>query len=230
MKLTTRLVTMILAIHGAAARAEPPLQPVAEPRPILHELQRKMASLSSVCLEFTQERHLKLFSEPLRSQGVMLIQRPDQIRWETTAPYQSILLANHKSVAQFERTDGALKKLRLGFPQMLRRVMDQMVLMHQGKLDALTSQYSVSLATGAVAVVTLTPKDAAIQSMLSSVEVILQPDFSATREVMIKEPGGDRTRIVFHRERRDVSFPPGTFDQNKPLDLAATKAVLNDGR
>src|ERR1035437_3375630 len=146
-----RLAGMAWLMIAMAAVAEPPLQPVADPRPVLQDLQRKMSSLGSVYLEFTQERHLKLFAEPLRSEGVMLIERPDQIRWETTAPFQSILLGNHKSVAQFERTDGDWKKLRLGFPQMLRRVMEQMVQMHQGKLDALTSDYTISVTTGSVA-------------------------------------------------------------------------------
>src|SRR5258708_23160900 len=82
------------------------LQPVANPQPILQDLQKKMSSLHSVCLNFAQERHLKLFSEPLKSEGVMLIDQPDQIRWETTAPYQSILLGNHKSVAQFAQRYG----------------------------------------------------------------------------------------------------------------------------
>ncbi len=202
-------------------------QAVADPAAILQDLQRKMASLGSVCLDFTQERNLKLFTEPLRSDGVMLIERPDLIRWETTSPYQSILLGNHQSVAQFERTDGEWKKLKLGFPQILRRVMEQMVQMHQGKLDALTADYAISVTTGTVAVLTLVPKDKTIRSMLSSLEVKMEPDFSATREVVMNEPNGDLTRILFRRERRDVKFPAGTFDQSKPLDIAAIKAALD---
>jgi len=206
--------------------ADPPLQPVADPQPLLQDLQRKMSSLRSVCLDFTQERHLKLFTEPLKSEGVMLIERPDQIRWETTAPYQSILLGNHKSVAQFERTEGEWKKLKLGFPQQLKRVMEQMALMNQGRLDALTSDYTLSVATGSVAVVTLVPKDRNVRAMLASLEVRMLPDFSATREVVMNEPGGDLTRIIFRRERRDVTFPPGTFDQTRPLDIAAVKTAM----
>ena len=220
-------VTMIFFTSFAA---NAPLQPVTDPQPLLQNLQRKMSSLRSVYLEFTQERHLKLFTEPLKSEGVMLIERPDQIRWETTAPYQSILLGNHKSVAQFERTEGEWKKLKLGFPQQLKRVMEQMALMNQGRLDALTSDYTLSVATGSVAVVTLVPKDKNVRAMLASLEVRMLPDFSATREVVMNEPGGDLTRIIFRRERRDVTFPPGTFDQTKPLDIAAIKSALGDRR
>lgn len=228
MKRLTTIGILLLALATRALADDAPLRPVADPQPLLQDLQHKMSSLTSVYLEFTQERQLQLFTEPLKSEGVMLIDRPDQIRWETTAPYQSILLGNRKSVAQFERTDGEWKKLKLGFPQMLKRVMEQMTLMHQGKLDALTSDFTISVSTGKVAVVTLVPKDDNVRSMLSSLEIQMQPDFSATREVIMHEPGGDLTRIIFRREKRDVKFPPTAFDQTKPLDIAAVKALVGN--
>jgi len=218
----------LLAAPVVAGETNRNLQPVTDPRPILADLQRKMASLNSVYFEFSQERQLQLFAEPLKSEGVMLIDKPGQIRWETLSPYQSILLGSQKSVAQFEQTEGQWKKLKLGFPQMLKRVMDQMTLMHQGKLDALTGDFNISVATGSVAVVTMVPKDENVRSMLASLDVIFQPDFSASREVVMHEPGGDFTRIVFQREKRNVKFPAGTFDQTKPLDVTAIKTAIGD--
>jgi len=221
---------LVLLIGAAIASGDDALQRVADPRPILQDLQRKMSSLGPVYFEFEQERHLKLFNEQLKSEGIMLIAPPDQIRWETTVPYQSILLGNHKSVAQFERTDGQWKKLRLGFPKMLKRVMDQMVLMHQGKLDALTADFNIIVSTGRVAVVTLVPKDENVRSMLSSLDIRMMPDFSTTRAVVMNEPGGDFTQINFRREVRDVKIPPGAFDQTTPLDVAAIKAAAGNAR
>lgn len=222
------MTVLTLALAAAVRAADPTTHPVANPGPILQELQRKMSSLDTVYFEFTQEKDLKLFAEPLHSEGVMLIERPDHIRWETTAPFQSILLGDHQSVAQFERTDGVWKKLNLGFPQMLRHVMEQMVQMNEGKLDALTADYAISVATGDLAVVTMVPKDETVHSMLSSIEVKMLPDFSATREVVMNEPSGEFTRIIFRKEKRGVKFPPGTFDQNTPLDIAAVKAAIGN--
>jgi hypothetical protein len=159
----------------------------------------------------------------------MLISEPDQIRWETTAPFQSILLASHKSVAQFERNDGKWEKLKLGFPQLLKRVMDQMVLMNQGKLDALTADFTITVATNrSLAILTLVPKDKNVRAMLAALEIRMPPDFSATREVVMQEPGGDFTRIIFTRERRNVTFPADTFNQAKPLEIAAVRAAVGD--
>ena len=221
------IIALVLAMFARAADA-PALTPVSDPKPILADLQQKMSSLTSVYLEFTQERRLKLFAEPLKSEGVMLIDRPGQIRWETTSPYQSILLGNQKSVAQFELTDGKWKKLKLGFPQMLKRVMDQMTLMHQGKLDALTSDFTISVATGTETVVTMIPKDENVRAMLAALEIHLHSDLSATKEVVMREPGGDLTRIIFNREKRGVTFPEKTFDQTKPAELTAIKTAVGN--
>ena len=125
--------------------------------------------------------------------------------------------------------DGKWKKLDVGLQQMLRRVMEQMSLMHQGKLDALTADYTISVATNAMTVLTLVPKDENIHSLMPSLEVRLLPDLSATREVIMHQTGGDFTRIIFRREVRGLKFPAGTFDQSKPLDIAAIKAVADHG-
>ena len=79
--------------------------------------------------------------------------------------------------------------------------------MNQGKLDALTSDYTISVATGSVAVVTLVPKDENVRAMLSSLEVKMQPDFSATREVVMNEPNGDFDAHHFQpgTARREIS-------------------------
>jgi outer membrane lipoprotein-sorting protein len=200
---------------------------LAGPPQALLDLQKKMAGVKSVYLEFTQERVLKLFSDPLKSEGVMLVERPDEIRWETIVPYQTILLGNRDSVAQFEFNDGKWEKLKLGFPQLLQRVMQQMSAMNQGDIGAMLNDYKASVATNADVVLTFVPKDENVRGMMSSLEVHLPPDLSTTREVVMNEPDGDLTRIMFKNEQRDVAFPAGTFDQAKPLAIAAIKAVVN---
>jgi len=220
------LLVLALAVRVSAAGPAPTA--VSNAQPILDDLQHKMSSVTSVYLEFTQERHYPNLSDaPFTSGGVMLIDRPDQIRWETTSPFQSILLGNQKSVAQFEFQDGKWKKLDLGFNDVLKRVMQQMSLMNQGKLDALTADYRISAATNtSFIILTLVPKDENVRSLLPSLEIHLLPDLSATREVVMHENATDYTSIVFSNEVRGAKFPDGTFDQTKPLDIAAVKAAI----
>ena len=106
--------------------------------------------------------------------------------------------------------------------------MQQMALMNQGKLDALMTDYTISVSTGEMTVLTMVPKDENVRGMMSSLEVHLPPDLSATREVVLNEPNGDLTRITFQNEKRDLPFPAGTFDQTKPLAIAAVQTVVKN--
>jgi|GEM_PF-710165 len=220
-------LAMLCVFFNVAAFAESPaLTPVTDPKPLLDQMQSEMAKVSSFYLEFVQERRLKLFDEPLKTEGAMVMTQSGDMRWETTTPFQSILLGNAKSVAQFEFSKGKWEKLKVGMPQMLKQMLQQMTLMHQGKLETLTNDFALTVSTGAVTVVTMTPKNKDISSFIAALEIHLAPDLTATREVVMREPGGDFTRIIFNREKRNVTLPPGTFDQNKPLDLAAIKAAV----
>jgi len=227
MKLFTVLFSGLLALTAVAATNEIAPSAPADVRTIMQEFQKKSATAQSVYMEFVQERVLKLFAEPLKTEGVMLIARPDKIRWETTAPYQTIMLGEKKNVAQFEFNDGKWEKLKLGFPQALERVMQQMTAMNQGKMDAMTADFNITATTGSETVLTMTPKNETVRGVMASLEIHLSPDFSATREVVMNEPNGDLTRITFHAEKYNVEFPAGTFDQNKPLPVAEIKAAVN---
>lgn len=201
-------------------------KPLPDPAPVLQALQQKMSSVRSFCIEFTQERQLKLFSESLKSRGFLFIDRTNQIRWETTEPYQSFLVANQKSIGQFEFQEGKWKKLNNGFPQ-IKQVMDQMVAMHQGRLDALKANYDISAATNSLTIITLVPKDKTVREVLASIQLRLPPDLSVTREVIMNEPGsGDLTRIIFGKEMRNVNFPAGTFDADRPIDIKKVLAGI----
>jgi len=227
MKLFAGLFLILFTFTAFAATNELTSAASADVRAIMQEFQKKSAASKSVYMEFTQERVLKLFAEPLKTEGVMLIARPDKIRWETTAPYQTILLGEKKNVAQFEFNDGKWEKLKLGFPQALERVMQQMSAMNQGKMDAMTADFNITATTGSETVLTMTPKNETVRGVMASLEIHLAPDLSATREVVMNEPNGDLTRITFRAEKYNVEFPAGTFDQNKPLPVADIKAAVN---
>lgn len=199
----------------------------ANVRAIMDSFSKRATASKTVFMEFTQVRELKMFAEPLKTEGVMLIAQPGKIRWETTAPYQTIMLGEKKNVAQFEFSDGKWQKLNLGFPEALQRAMDQMSAMNSGKMNAMLADFDITATNGTETVLTFVPKSETVRGIMSSMEIDLSPDLSATREVVMREPDGDLTRITFSAEKYNVEFPAGTFDQNKPLPIEEVKAAVN---
>lgn len=222
-------LSFFLALPFAAHAATNTVTAAAptDARSIMETFQKRAENSKTVYMEFTQERVLKMFTDPLVTEGVMLIAQPDHIRWETTAPYQTIVLGEKKSVVQFEYNDGKWEKLKLGFPQAMQKMMQQMSAMNRGKMDAMKDDFNISTTTGSETVLTMTPKSEMVRGVIASMEIHLAPDLSATREVVMNEPNGDLTRIKFRAERYNVAFPAGTFDQSKPLPIADIKAAVN---
>lgn len=220
-------VILLAALTSVADGATNEVSTNPDVRAIMETFQQRATNSKTVFMEFTQVRELKMFAEPLKTEGVMLIAQPDKIRWETTSPYQTIMLGEKKNVSQFEFSDGKWEKLNLGFPQALQRAMEQMSAMNQGKMSAMLGDFDITATTGAETVLTFVPKNETVRGIMAAMEIHLAPDLSATREVVMREPNGDLTRITFRAEKYNVPFPAGTFDQNKPLPIAEVEAAVN---
>jgi outer membrane lipoprotein carrier protein len=200
-----------------AAGAEAKEETSAE---LLVRIREAMTRVRTTYTEFDQERKLDLFDEPLRSEGALIFEQPNRVRWETVKPYQSILVSDGVSVAQFERVDGPWKKLQTGFPRALKTALDQVSAIHRGRVEEMERDFEVAAARRPDGVLlTLVPRSADLRKTLAAIELTLLADLSAAREIRLKEPNGDYTRIAFRNEKRNVPLPEKTFDLAAPVDL-----------
>jgi len=79
MKKFLAALCLALALPAHAATNEISARP-ADLRSILQEFHQRMATVKSVYMEYRQERVMKLFSEPLLTDGVMLLGQPNRLR------------------------------------------------------------------------------------------------------------------------------------------------------
>jgi outer membrane lipoprotein-sorting protein len=201
-------------------------QPDGEPALLLEHIAHNLGGVQSVFARFVQERHLSLFEQPLRSEGYLCFQKPGRIRWEITQPYQAILLSDGKGVAQFEQVGEQWKKLELGLADAVQNVVSQIGAIMEGRYAARQREYSVSAAsTAGGLLVTLTPQQPAMRKVMHAIEVHLAPDFR-TRQVVLREVGGDYTEIRFSDHAVNLILPAATFDRIKPADLELVRRAV----
>lgn len=214
-KLWLLLCLPLLNANPAAAQTNTRSAPVS-----LEEISRAMAKADTVFTRFVQERHLSLFTEPLRSEGYLCFQKPGHIRWETTAPYKSILISDGGGVAQFEWVDEKWKKLDLGLADALQNVVAQIGGVMEGRYTGDRSGYTVTVTNSAAGpVITLVPQNEMVRKMMAAIEVHLAADLKSTRRVVLRETGGDYTDIHFSDQAVGLTLPPATFDRNAPLPI-----------
>ena len=197
--------------------------------PTLEAVGQAMSGVQTVFTHFVQERHLSLFKEPLRSEGVLCCEKPGRIRWEITQPYRSILVSDGSGVAQFEWMEDRWKKLDLGLAEALQRVVSQIAGVIEGRYAKGGKEFNVSLAVQeGEPVVTLVPQNERMRKIMQAIEVRLAPDLQGTRRVVLREGSADYTEIRFENQVANVRFPPRTFDRTKPADLGQVQETVRE--
>jgi outer membrane lipoprotein-sorting protein len=202
------------------------------PTPLtLEGIGQAMGAVQTVFTRFVQTRHLSLFKDPLRSEGVLCCEKPGRIRWEITAPYQSILVSDGTGVAQFEWMDERWKKLDVGLADALQRVVSQIAGVIEGRYATSGKEFRASLSVDAgEPVITLVPQSERVRKMMAAIEVHLAPDLRGTRRVVLRENNEDFTDIRFEDQATNVKLPPRTFDRSQPAPLERIQEGVRKGR
>jgi outer membrane lipoprotein-sorting protein len=189
----------------------------------LQRLGQTTAKAETLFVEFAQERHLSLFDEPLRTAGYLCFQKPNSIRWEVTKPYQSILVATGVGAAQFEQTDGKWKRLDLSYLKSIPNFVSGMALFLEGRYLDRRQDYDF-VVNGSVLV--LKPKQ---KTFIEAFELEFGDDLAAgARQITMRQPDGDWTRIAFTNQVANRPLPAGTFDLQSPVEIE--KVVRDAGR
>ena len=216
----TIFAALTLTLTCAGAQTNTPVS--------LDQISGAMVKAQTVFTRFVQERHLSLFDEPLRSEGFLCFHKPGRIRWETTAPYKSILVSDGSGVAQFEWTDEKWKKLDLGLGDALQNVVSQIAGVMDGRYASDQRSYTATVTSSADEfVITLVPQNETIRKMMAAIEVHLSADLKATRRVVLRENGGDFTDIQFSEQVVNCELPPKTFDRSAPVDIGKIRQAAN---
>ena len=161
----------------------------------LAEVREQVAQVPLLRGDFTQEKQVAGFRNPLRSNGRFLLARDKGVVWTTTAPFPSELVITRDRILSRQR-DGSRRVEVDGKQQPgLRSVNAMMFALMSGDMKALTSTFEVKgepAATGWA--VTLVPRSRQLAQAFTSVR--LSGD-RYVREVELREANGDLTRLRF---------------------------------
>lgn len=178
---------------------------------LLDELDETFGALSTVRTRFVQEKHLAIFRDVVTAKGVLYFEKPDRVRFEIVEPFRSVLIADGKSVAQFEFIGGAWEKLRSGGRDGILTVTGQIASWLQGQFRQNGDIYAISARQGDRTSIVLKPKDQGLAEYIRRINIALDKSHSRIERLEIHEPSGDYTAIVFSENSHNVELPPGLF-------------------
>lgn len=183
----TRLLLCLLLLAPA------PLLHAADPA--VESITRAMASPDVLRGQFTQEKQVSGFRNPLRSEGRFVVARQHGVIWTTLKPFPSEVVVTADRILSRQRDGSTRVELDARQQPAMRSVNAIMFALMSGDVQALSSQFTVSAQRqGQGWTLRLTPKSAMLAKAFQS--LTLQGD-RYVRQVEIIEANQDRTRIQF---------------------------------
>ena len=196
---------------------------------LLDRLENTLGKIRTLEARFVQEKKLSIFRDIVKSEGLLVFQRPDRVRFEITEPFQSAIVTNGKSAARYELVDGAWKKLDAVDAEVMAMVTGQICSWIEGRFREKSDVYEISALASTPVTVVLTPRNERFRKYIEAIELSLAPDETKVTAVTVREPGGDSTVMRFTHERRDRDIPPEVFDVTAAAPVAVAGFDTQDG-
>lgn len=182
------------------------------------EIHRTADGVRAVQGEFVQEKHLPILAQPLVSQGTFGYRRPGDIRWEYTSPLRSLVLQSKDEIHRYIHQDGRFVPDAFAQFDVMRVVLSEIGRWLAGRFEESTT-FKATLqpgkARGGEAVVTLTPRDAAIGRFITRIEISLAPTPGVIDQVVIHEGPQAYTVIRFRNVKLLPTLPDSLFRLGK---------------
>jgi len=163
--------------------------------------------------QFSQEKQVSGFRNPLRSQGQFVVARQHGVIWTTLKPFPSEVVVTADRILSRQRDGSTRVELDARQQPAMRSVNAIMFALMSGDVQALSSQFNVAAThEGQGWRLRLTPKSAMLAKAFES--LTLQGD-RYVRQVEIVEANQDRTQIKFSA----LSEAPATLDADEARRL-----------
>ncbi len=181
---------------------------------------KKMSEIQTMKADFTEEKHIALMHDALRSKGTFYFSRPDHLVREITEPFHETDVFQNGWLHITHHELNSTEKINLRQQPVAGAVFQHFVWMFGGNKAEIESHYKVSVnETDAGAVqLELVPLAAPLNKILEKITILISGQ-GLPESVRINETGGDFSLIRFSNVRYDLPDtakpkPAGNMDVN----------------
>ncbi len=158
------------------------------------EIRSATGNVKSVSAEFIQEKHMKILARPLVSEGVLIFQGPDSLRWEYKHPVRSVLLLHNGKTKRFVKKNGSFVEDASASLQSMQVVVQEITQWLNGRFDV-NPAFAARLEPGRKIV--MTPRDESFARLIQRIEILLSDRPAVIKSVMIFESEDSFTKLDF---------------------------------
>ncbi|NTV52671.1 MAG: outer membrane lipoprotein carrier protein LolA [Candidatus Firestonebacteria bacterium] len=166
----------------------------------LAAVQKQTAALRSLAADFTSVKTVAFLSEPIRTHGHLLFEKPNRVAWEVTSPFKAAVVYDGRAALRYLADPrGHWTRQTEGPDPVLAETMRQLQMWLSGQAFASGEAYAITTEPGPPLKVRLVPKHSGLRKFISSLEMTFGEKLDVVRTLILTEGSGDTTRITFER-------------------------------
>lgn len=201
-----------LSLIGAAAAAgvlSPGVAQAATTKELLASIAQARKGMKSLLARFEQTRVVGLLAEAVKSKGELAVVLPGELRWELFAPDDVVYWITKGGV--FYKNGKSTKATQAPNTGGFNALLGDLVAFLGGDMAPLESRYELAASEESdksISVVA-TPKDATLKKSIKKITMRTNAERWGISKVLIEEPSGDSSTIVFESNQKDAKIDAG---------------------
>ena len=206
-------IIMTHIAFGVAAERNP----VPALEDFLKHLEKRHSNMKTLAARFRQEKHFSFMDKPLVSEGYIIFESPDKIRFDITEPFQTAMLSDGKKIERYEFLDDQWRPIQSNAGKSIKLVMEQIGQWMQGKFSNQKRLFDLSISAddpNGYVVLDLEPRPKQFRQYIEKIRIHVSkpPEYHITR-IDIFEPEGDRFALAFQQEILNKKLPENCFSK-----------------
>lgn len=168
--------------------------PIKDKEAFIQKFDEVSEKTTSIRCDFVQSKYISISKEPLVSKGKLYFEN-EKMRWEQNDPEDYLMVINGEVLKIKE--NGEVKEHPLSDNKYMKGLKEIMVGSMTGNLLK-SDQFETELMESSTQwIVNLTPKAKRVRKMFARVKMKFNRSSYRMEKVILSEPGGDYTEIVF---------------------------------
>jgi outer membrane lipoprotein-sorting protein len=184
----------------------------------LGDLEKKMAQVETIETDFTQEKNLALFNQPIILKGKIYIKKPEFFSWHVQSPVRYTMLIKDDIIKQWDEESGQVQQFSLSRNPGFTMAIAQMKVWFSGAYVSLLKDYAAKIISEDPVILEFSPiQSNPAFSLIKGVKVSFEKDQRYLREIRIEEKDGDSTILTFSSVKLNMPINPSAWELKRDV-------------
>lgn len=225
------LLFLFLASPFNTFAADDPLQEISgdERQEILKKLSGLQKDIHSIRSSVTQDKQLSAVKNKIHIEGLMIMAKPDMLRWETVRPRKSVTVIDGRMMTVYYPDEKEAQVYTLSENFIARNTMTFFRTAIGGDLNEMEKRFTVNMFRGDDGIIfKLTPLSKFAGRYIASVIINYNEASGLPKGFEVTTARGDRTVTTLANIQSNYKADPGIFKIKLPDDVTVTNRIEMD--